>query len=92
MASERRRSRLLPDQHAPSASPVAVRPTSDVPGTLIGTNGKRCMCGRSNRVSGPVSIFPEGKACASQQEKDHTFQGNTAHPLLRASCHVNRTA
>ena len=28
MTSERRRSRLLPDQHAPSASPVAVRPTS----------------------------------------------------------------
>ena len=28
MASERRRSLLLPDEHAPSASPVAVRPTS----------------------------------------------------------------
>ena len=26
MASERRRSRLLPDEHAPSASPVPVRP------------------------------------------------------------------
>jgi hypothetical protein len=28
MASERRRSRPLPDEHAPSASPVPVRPTS----------------------------------------------------------------
>lgn len=28
MASERRRSRLLPDEHAPSGSPVPVRPPS----------------------------------------------------------------
>jgi len=28
MASERRRSRLLPDEHAPSALPVLVRPPS----------------------------------------------------------------
>ena len=28
MASERRRSRLLPDEHAPRASPVPVRPPS----------------------------------------------------------------
>jgi|AmaraimetFIIA100_FD_contig_101_178001_length_349_multi_3_in_0_out_0_1 hypothetical protein len=28
MASERRRSRPLPDEHAPSASPVPVRPPS----------------------------------------------------------------
>ena len=30
-------------------------------------------------------FLEEGKACASQQEKDHTSQRNTAHPLLRAS-------
>jgi hypothetical protein len=49
-------------------------------GTLIGTNGKRCMCSRSNRVSGPVSILPEGQACASQQEK--------SRGILRIRCFV----
>jgi hypothetical protein len=49
--------------------------------TLTGANGKRSMCSRSNRLSGPVPIFSEGKACASQQEKDHTFQG-----ILRIRC------
>ena len=52
-------------------------------GTLIGTNGKRCMCGRSNRVSGPVSIFLRGKPARRNRRKIILYSG-----ILRIRCFV----